>query len=329
MASISKVKKGWRAIVHRRRYKIYKSKSFKRKFDAEIWARKIEQEIDAGIYRDRSEAETTTLETLMLRYLIDVSSEKKGINQERYRMKVLLKDPLAGKIISTIQGKDIHNFIARRSRKVSVNTVNRDLNLLGHIFTVAMKDWSIPLIYNPVQMVRRPKSNSRGRDRRLANDEEHLLLSACDSCRDPWLKSAIIMAIETAMRRGELAELRWEHVNAKQHHLLVSDSKNDTPRVIPLSKRATETLLSLPRSLDGRVFQVASANAISMKFKRLCNDIGIEGLRFHDLRHEATSRLFEKNLSIMEVAHITGHKTLGMLKRYTHLQAENLLKKLG
>ena len=96
-----------------------------------------------------------------------------------------------------------------------------------------------------------------------------------------------------------------------------------------LSRRAVKTIRSLPRRLDGRLFPEAGASSVSHKFRALCNAAGIEGLRFHDLRHEATSRLFEFGLNPMEVAAITGHKTLVMLKRYTHLRAEDLARKLG
>ena len=92
---------------------------------------------------------------------------------------------------------------------------------------------------------------------------------------------------------------------------------------------AMTTIKDLPSHISGNLYPNLSTNAISHRFKSLCNKVEIEELHFHDLRHEATSRLFERGLDIMEVAAITGHKTLHMLKRYTHPRAEDLAKKLG
>ncbi|BBF65303.1 site-specific integrase [Acidithiobacillus sp. 'AMD consortium'] len=106
------------------------------------------------------------------------------------------------------------------------------------------------------------------------------------------------------------------------------DSKTGDPRRVPLSSRALAVLDALPRRMDGEVWGVR-ADSITQAFARACHRAGIEDLRFHDLRHEATSRFFEKGLNPMQVAAITGHKTLQMLKRYTHLRAEDLAKILG
>jgi integrase len=138
----------------------------------------------------------------------------------------------------------------------------------------------------------------------------------------------ITWAIETAMRRGEITAMRWEHVDQRPRVLLIPETKNGTARRVPLSKAALAVLDALPRRIDGLVWGV-QPNTISQAFEQVCEAAGIEGLTFHDLRHEATSRLFEKGLNPMEVAAITGHKTLQMLKRYTHLRAEDLVNRLG
>ncbi|MHB1516279.1 MAG: site-specific integrase, partial [Acidiferrobacteraceae bacterium] len=106
------------------------------------------------------------------------------------------------------------------------------------------------------------------------------------------------------------------------------ETKAGTPRRVPLSTRAMAILESLPRRLDGKVWSMRP-DSITRAFERVCTAAGVTGLTFHDLRHEATSRLFEKGLNPMQVAAITGHKTLQMLKRYTHLRAEDLVGMLG
>lgn len=139
----------------------------------------------------------------------------------------------------------------------------------------------------------------------------------------------MIVAIETGMRLGEILNMQWHNIDLKNSTVVLKDTKNGERRVVPLSSRARKTIASLPRHIAGEAFPGLSNTAVSHRFILLRKKLEIEDLRFHDLRHEATSRLFEKELDMMEVASIAGHKTLHMLKRYTHLKAEYLVKKLG
>ncbi|MHB8562414.1 MAG: site-specific integrase [Acidiferrobacteraceae bacterium] len=180
---------------------------------------------------------------------------------------------------------------------------------------------------NPVELVRKPKLPP-GRDRRLQEGEEQRLLAAVnDQGRTPWMAPLVRMALETAMRMGELLTLRWERVDLIRKTAYLPETKNGSPRTVPLSPTAIALLKAMPRDLSGRVFPLTQS-AVEQAWQRATQRADIEGLRFHDLRHEATSRLFEKGFSLMEVAAITGHKTLQMLKRYTHLRAEDLAARL-
>jgi integrase len=137
------------------------------------------------------------------------------------------------------------------------------------------------------------------------------------------------LAIETAMRLGELLALEWKHVDLERRVAFLPHTKNGHSRSVPLSPIAVELLASWPRSLTGRVFpQWSRPDSVETVWRRAVQRAGLEDLHFHDLRHEATSRLFERGLNVMEVAAITGHKTLQMLRRYTHLRAENLAERL-
>ncbi len=129
------------------------------------------------------------------------------------------------------------------------------------------------------------------------------------------------------MQRGEIVRIEWKDINFKNKTLHISKTKTDIPRTIPLSKSAIKILKTEFRNINGTVWCI-KADSITQAFKRICNNAEITGLCFHDLRHEATSRFFEKDLNIMEASSITGHKDLRMLKRYTHLKAENLVHKL-
>lgn len=118
--------------------------------------------------------------------------------------------------------------------------------------------------------------------------------------------------------------MRWEHVDRKARVLLIPETKNGTSRRIPLSRPALAVLDGLSQAAVGPVWTMKPAS-ISQALMRLCKASGITGLTFHDLRHEAASRLSEKGLGPMQVADITGHKTMQMVKRYTHPRAEDLV----
>ena len=199
--------------------------------------------------------------------------------------------------------------------------------LLGHVFEVARKEWGI-YAHNPVRDIKLPPSG-RPRDRRLQPGEEARLFTACREARNRWLLPMVQLAMETAMRQGELLRLRWEHIELNRRTAHLPDTKNGEARTVPLSSTAVAVLRARPRALHGDVFQGVTTEAVKRSYMRATRRAGIEDLRVHDLRHEATTRLFEKGLNIMEVASITGHKDLRMLRRYTHLKAEDLAKKLS
>ena len=324
MATIQKRGKTWRAQIRRNGYPAV-SRSFDTKADAQTWARELEREMDRGSYIDRSEAESTTLKQALERYLREVTPGKKSADSEIYRIKAWLDRPLAQYALTNIKGADLALHRDQRlADGKSPSTVRNEINLISHLFTIAKKEWGMECLTNPVQNIRMPKERA-GRDRRLKTGEEEALLSAAHYP----LKQMIILAVETGMRLGEILSIRWQHIDLSKGTLVLEETKNGERRTVPLSTNARNTLQGLPRQISGRVFPNVTSSAISQSFRRLCQELEIEGLRFHDLRHEAASRLFEKGLDIMEVAAITGHKTLHMLKRYTHLRAEDLAKKLG
>ena len=173
------------------------------------------------------------------------------------------------------------------------------------------------------------------RTRRLEAGEEQALLAACAASGAHYLHSFVVLALETAMRFGELAGVTWANVNFEKRTIYLPDTKNGHARTVPLSTRAVAALQILPRAISGRLFSakpgsIRSAFLIAFKKARLLNGGALlQNLRFHDLRHEAVTRLFEKGLNPIEVGMISGHKTLSMLQRYTHLRSEELVVKLA
>ena len=316
----------WQAQVRKKGHPL-QTKTFETRAEAEQWARAIEVEMDKGAFVSRAEAESTTLKELLERYLEEVTPQKKGAEPETNRLRLMMRHALAHRFVAGVRGVDIAGWRDERLRKVTAATVKRDLVLLGHVFEVARKEWGIH-IHNPVRDIKLP-TGGRPRDRRLQHDEETRLFDACRQARNPWLLPLVQLAIETAMRRGELLRLRWEHIDLNRRTAHLPDTKNGEARTVPLSMTAVAVIRALPHALHGDVFPGVTTEALKRSYVRATRRAGIDDLRFHDLRHEATTRLFEKGLNIMEVASITGHKDLRMLRRYTHLKAEDLAQKLG
>ena len=342
----------WEARVRHKGYPI-QCRTFENRAAAQAWARTLEAQMDRGVFVSRAEAERTTLAEALERYAREVTPRKKGAAEELSRIEIWKRQRLASCTLASLRGKDVSDFIAeRRAAGMSPYTIHHDLAVLSHLYTVARTSWGMASLGNPVDdaSAARPKL-PHGRDRRLRPGEEARLMAAArkfEASRTGAgpIASLIGFAIETAMRRGEIAALRWDHLDRDKHVLKVPESKNDTPRSVPLSSAALRILAALPRRIDGQVWAM-QADSITQAFNQVlrnaraeyergCQEAGLKpdkeflvGLRFHDLRHEAVTRLFERGLNPMQVAAISGHKTLQMLKRYTHLRAEDLVALLG
>lgn len=331
----------WHVQIRRKGYPA-QTGTFNTRSDGETWARNIESEMDRGVFRSTAEAEQTTLSTVLDRYEREVLPSKKGQAADRSRVKTL-KARIGNLKLAAITSATVASFRDARLKEVGEQSVIHELNLLNRIFKAAVIDWGITLPAGiPTALVRKPKK-PQGRDRRASQAEIDAIAAATESNE---LAGIVRLAAETAMRRGEIGKIQWNDVCLKNQVLTLHDTKNGERRDVALSRAAVAVLQSLPRRIDGRVFGLLP-ESISQAFERArdrartayeqdCEKAGrkpdhefLVGLRFHDLRHEAASRLFEKGLNPMEVASITGHKTLQMLKRYTHLKAENLAQKLG
>jgi integrase len=338
VATIRRRGKSWEAQIRREGWPVL-SRNFKSKTSARAWATSIESEMERGVFVDRTEAERNTLGDLLSRYLSEISISKKGAQSERYRISSLLRDPIAQYKVAGLSGKLLAEWRDRRLKDVSGSTTNRDLNLISHVINVARKEWGIH-VENPVSMIRRPREN-KGRNRRLMPGEEESLLRELEpstrsaqgrfeegGSRNPWMYPIVILALETAMRRSELLSLRWADVFLVDRYVRLRDTKNGDARDVPLSTRAYNALNDLPRHISGKVFPI-TPDAVKKAFERAVGRAEIADLHFHDLRHEATSRIAEKLDNVLELSAVTGHKTLSMLKRYYHPRAKDLARKLG
>lgn len=319
MATIRKLRSKWQAQVRLKGTKP-QAKSFVIKSDAVAWARMIEAEIQRGVFVDTTVAEQMSVREAIERYLASLNDQKKERIESSTARPVI---QFLGHIsLFNLSNQDLAEFRDSQLQKVGPTTVVHRMSLLNKVLKLAQQEWNIPFPKG-IPNVRKPK-RPNGRDRILKEGEYDCLVEALNET--PVVRNIMILAVETAMRRGELVKIRWEHIDWKNRTLHIPETKTGVPRNVPLSERAVAVFESMQPTTE-RVFDI-KADSVSQAFERACKRAGIQGLRFHDLRHHATTSLFEKGLNSMEVATITGHKTLAMLSRYTHLRAENLVSRI-
>ncbi|WP_296662642.1 site-specific integrase [Paraburkholderia sp.] len=329
MGTIQKRAAGtYQAKIRRRGYPP-QSRTFTTRADAQRWITEQEAAISRGVFVDTSTAREMLLQQALDRYAAEVTPTKKGADVEALRLRAMARDPVARYSLATLTPAVIAAWRDRRLVAVSGSTVNRELNLLHHVLEVARKDWSVALPENPASMVRRPTS-APARSRRLSPEEQTTLLDACRAARVRWLAPLVELALLTGMRQGEVRSLHWENVDLDQRTLVLDAAATKTTRTrgVPLSTQACTVLESIPGDRTGPIFPGVTRNAVKLAFDRARRRAGLADFRFHDTRHEATTRFFEMGLSDSEVMSITGHQTTAMLKRYTHLRATDLARKL-
>jgi len=341
MAYIKQRGEYWRAEIRRKGYKAT-YRTFDTQKQAQQWARRIESEMDSGLYIDRTEAERTTLREALERYQREIVPTKRHPKQENGRIDRWLRNDLCFRTLANLKGADFARYRdARREQGRAENTIRLELQLINHLFEIARKEWGMEGLPNPLDNIRKP-SGSNARDRRLENGEYEKIYTKLAASGNRYAAYAFDLAIETSLRKTTLFSLKWEWIDLDTRMIKFpfdprAPENKGVPTTLPLSTKAVsvfhlmkarEVSGELPRSIFGQVFNT-TPNAVLCIWKLAMNSLGIKNLRWHDLRHEATSRLFEKGMHPMEVACITGHKSMQMLKRYTHLKPESLLVKLG
>ncbi len=325
MATFRKRGKKWQAQVRLNGHDPL-SQSFTRKSDAEAWAKKTEVELQ-NQPSDQADKPTLILSQLLDRYERDITPKKKARYSEKYLLRNLRSHSVASLELTQLTSEAICAYRDVRLKQVTPSSVRRELAVLQHCLEIAKREWGL-LRENPVSHISKP-SQGLARDRRIAESELVSLHNALGKSRNDLLAHVINFAMHTGMRRGEILSLTWQNVNLDKRTAHLPLTKNGESRTVPLSPQAIGILQDLrPVGQNGAVFPI-SPNAFRLAWERVKRRAGIEGLRFHDLRHEAISRFFEMGLSVPEVALISGHKDPRMLFRYTHLKAERVAEKLA
>jgi len=316
------------------------SKTFVSKQQAEAWARRMESKIDEGDIIEPLRNQKIQLAELLTKYKLEVSPKKKGAEVEIIRIKRMIRDePITRQFCNKITGKSLAEYRDSRLKVVSSTTVRLELALLSSLFNTAIREWGYNLI-NPVNHLLLPKAN-KARARRLTSAQLDSFLESLHVddrsidgvtkkayTRNPLLRPLVLLAIETAMRQGELLAISWSDIHLDIGFARLHDTKNGDVRDVPLSKAAVSVLESLSSDRGGKVFPMTSS-AVKQCFRRAVERFGLSDFHFHDLRHEGTSRLAEKLTNVLELSAVTGHKDLRMLNRYYHPRMEYLLNKIN
>lgn len=353
----------WKAIIRRPALGVpLKVMTWTHKADAEGWARKVESEIERGVWKDNAAAEAMTLAEALDKYrdekVLDKAREgtpKHAALSRKRRgelsiIKMLRKEKETTLPLARFNSVHVDAMQERWAAYLKPNSIHRRFHTLSHLFTVAAAKWGMKTLTNPVREVELPPQDD-ARDRRVSDDELDAIRAAGADTRH--LPAFVTLAVETACRRAELVNLEWRDVRSEgdEPTLHVRKSKNGTARDVPLTVAAVETLQAFPHHKDGgnsRVFaEWASEHSATRSFVRAvrrarkqyetaCEKAGSEpddafltGIRLHDLRHEAMSRLSDLyGFGPHELAKIAGQKTLRMVMRYYHPKAQSFAKRM-
>jgi len=337
MASITQRNYSYRVRIHRKDNKPI-SRSFKTELEALQWLKKTEAQLELGLYQDEVKSHITLgvpFEEAVEKY-IPTHSVHKGNHKTEAGILRILSLRWQGRNLNAISKQDIvllKEELLAKGRAAS--TVNHYLNALSQLYQIAINEWGLKLT-NPISGIKR-MSEPQGRMKRLSFEAETALLSCCYQLNLDYLADIIVVAIETGMRCGEILSMRWEDVDFINRRVLLRHTKNGDSRQVPLTSRAKGVFERLTSQNNHDLVFPFCRWAIRRNFAKTVKHSakahkGVQNpftdLRFHDLRHEALSRLSDKGLNVMEIAHISGHRTLTMLRRYTHPCHASLIRKL-
>jgi len=322
------------------------SRTFLDKRSAHAWAIETEDAIRRGVYAF-GKVDPPTLKQALTRYGKEITPAKRGADRERHVIGMLKGLPLANRTLDQITTMELSKLRDAWLKEVSPSTIQKRHALLSHLYSIANREWGYD-IPNPLLRVSKPKIDNR-RTRTLSTEELDAILAAAPN---NTIKVVALLAWHSAARLGELVSLQWQDVDLLASTMTFPLTKNGSARTVPLVPAAITLLQSLkPQTQPGQrpVGPVFATSSLSMTkawiaavkkarraYEKACERKGetpvddwLVNARFHDLRHSAVTRLAEHGLSTLELAAITGHKSMQMLSRYTHIKAETLAAKLA
>jgi integrase len=325
MGTIRKKGSGYEAQVAR--LGVRKSKTFRTKAEANMWIAETEKGIIRGKHNGPQDK---TFADLLHKYGSTVSVTKRGKEWELWRVNAISNEPIGQVPLDELNQTHFVDWRDRRLESVSPSSVARDWNLISHALNIAVREWKW-LHENPIKDVRKPK-NPPPRDRRITQDEIDRLLLALGYDYDTKpektsarVGAALLFAIETAMRAGEIASITWPYVDLEKRIVRLPMTKNGFPRSVPLSNEAIR-ILNQVRIDTESVFNLNS-DKIDSNFRIAKKRALIEDLHWHDSRAEAITRL-SKKVDILTLSRISGHRDLKMLSVYYRESMEDIAKRI-
>ena len=303
-------------------------KSFASRPQAQQWGRAMEHALDLQPMHRQTPAKSVTFGDLLEKYLQTVTPHKRGAKDESWRIHAIKRDPICKIPVSEITTRDAAQYRDRRLAMVSPGTVRREFNLLNHVWSIAKVEWLLALHASPFKEIKLPKE-PEARQRRLSTTEWDALILAASESRSVWLKPLMVVANETALRRSELLALTASDIDFERGYLSVRKSKSGHSRLVPLTTTALEELQSWFSDPELNETRQITPSAVNQAFRKVCKRAGVMDFHWHDFRHCATSHFAELGLSAVELMAITGHRQLGSLMRYAHVQADHIRRKIN
>ena len=339
MASIKQYRgKTWRAIVRRKGFPS-QSKTFDLKKDAELWAATVEAKLGVSEFDhlQMKQAKVTTVRSVFERYRDEVAVSMKGRN-EVATLNRLMRDALfMGIRLDKVTPRNIRDWRDDRAKEVQPQSVQRELNTISGVFTHAIKEWSIAMDQNPCHLVSGMRGSDKPRNKQWSDADIALFLKTAgwSETQEPkhgrdYVGWALLLAVETAMRIGELCLPTVADFHPDEQYVHLHDTKNGDERNVPLSVAALRYLHVLCKNKAGtdKIIPLC-ANTLGEYVLDVRRKCGLEHLVFHDTRHTAATALSKKLSNVLELSAVTGHRSLKALKRYYHPTPADLAGKLG
>jgi integrase len=308
-------------------------KTFDRRTDARAWINDLESDMRHGRHLQQAEAQRHTLANAIDRFVAEELPKKPRYCIDQRREVIWFKDQVGSKtlaevtpaLLNELKGKFLQ-VETRFKRPRRPQTWNRYLSSISCVFEMCAREW-LWLDSNPVRKVKRERE-APGRVRFLSDDERIRLLEACKNSRSPNLYPLVVLTLSTGMRRGEVLKLTWEQVDLSKGVIILTHTKNNDHRRVPVKAQALLLLRNHAkvRRIDTDfVFPGANTARTGKPFHldkpwyQALKAASITEFRFHDLRHSTGSYLAMNSATMIEIAEVLGHRTLQMVKRYSHL----------
>ena len=307
------------------------SATFARLTDAKKWVQDTESAIREGRHFKTSESKKHTIKELVERYIKEILPQKPKSTIDQKTQLGWWKNSIGSFSLADVTPALIIEYRSklalekseRKGTKRSNATVNRYCSVLSHAFTIAVKEWNW-MQENPMMKIKKLKE-PRGRVRFLNDEERERLLEACQESSSPFLYILVVLGISTGARKMEIRSLEWKDVDLNRGMIILHDTKNGERRSLPLVGIAKDLMKAHYKNRNKNTELVFPAKNlqtpidIRTPFETALQKAEIEDFKWHDLRHSCASYLAMNGATLAEIAGVLGHKTLSMVKRYSHI----------